>query len=309
MTVENTVMLLSCFTIIVSAVPVYSNVLPSIQSRGGARRLQPVEVTNQKPVAQTQPLSVEQPQPGVPQQLVPQGGPQPLPSMPYYTWSPQGNRLMMIPLQLSLHGPQLANQPAFPQGIFPSYGYFPMFQPLYGNQLPSSPYGVPVIPPPQTPANPPPSGQVLPAQTPSEAALPGEAPQPVQQLQQQNPHIVYMLQQPMTSLLGTLSSEELEVAAKMSQLGVYMPTMIANLPAGAVQSQAAAGLSNLGQAGVPPAVVTASAGAPQTQGLVGTGPQPNAEGGPVGLQREAKEVATAPTSVQPEVQPTLGNQV
>ena len=142
-------MLLSCFTIVVSAVPVsalvlltqyfrcfiflylyyltlyeinvssviflllyfqvYSNVLPSIQSGGGA--------ANQKPEAPTQPLVVEQPQPGVPQQLGPQSGPQPVPSMPYHTWSPQGNRLMMIPLQHSLHGPQLANQPTFQQGV------------------------------------------------------------------------------------------------------------------------------------------------------------------------------------------------
>ncbi|XP_034443248.1 pollen-specific leucine-rich repeat extensin-like protein 2 [Hippoglossus hippoglossus] len=301
------VMLLSCFTIIVSAVPVYSNVLPSIQSRGGARRLQPVEAANQKPEAQTQPLIVEQPQPGVPQQLGPQSGPQPVPSMPYHTWSPQGNRLMTIPLQHSLHGPQLANQPTFQQGVFPSYGYFPMFSPQYRNQLPSSPYGFPMIleaPPPQRPANQPPIGQVLPAQTPSEAALPGGAAQPVQQLQQQNHQIVYMLHQPMSSPLGALSSEELEMAARMSQLGMYVPTMFANLPAGAVQSQATAGLTNLGQAGVAPTVVMASAGAPQTQGLAGTGPQPNATGGPVGLQREAQEVATAPTSVQPEVQPS-----
>ncbi|CAB1432314.1 unnamed protein product [Pleuronectes platessa] len=221
------VRLLSCFTIIVSAVPVYSNVLPSIQSKGGAPRLRPVEAANRNPEAQTQPLIVEQPQPGVPQQLGPQSGPQPVPSMPYHTWSPQGNTPMMIPLQLSLHGPQLANQATFQQGVFPSYGYFPMFSPQYRNQLPSSPYGFPMVletPPPQNPANQPVGGQVLPAQTPSEAALPGGAAQPVQQLQQQNPQFVYMLQQSMNSPLGALSSEELEMAAKLSQLGCTCPT-------------------------------------------------------------------------------------
>lgn len=63
------------------------------------------------------PLSpmVEQPQPGVPQQPSPQGGPQFLPPTQYYFWSPLGSSPMMIPLQPSVLGSQPANLPTLPQ--------------------------------------------------------------------------------------------------------------------------------------------------------------------------------------------------
>lgn len=97
------------------------DVLPPLLSQGGvtqAPRVQPVEATNQKPDAQTPaPLSpiAEQPQPGVPQQPGPQGGPQFLPPTQYYTWSPLGGSPMIIPLQPSVHGSQPANQLTLPQ--------------------------------------------------------------------------------------------------------------------------------------------------------------------------------------------------
>ncbi|XP_035493365.1 glutamine/asparagine-rich protein mdt-30-like [Scophthalmus maximus] len=301
-----TVSLLSCLAVIASAVPVNPNVRPPVPSQGGAPRVHPVEATNQKPEAQTPALlspSVERPQSGVPQQLGPQGGPQPVPSVQHYNWPPLGGSVMMIPLQLGVHGPQHANQPL----MFPSYGYFPLFSPPYRNQ-PSSPYGFQIIleaPLPQTPANQPPHSQVLPAQTPPEAAPPGAAPQPVQQ--QQNSQIVYMLQQPKSSPLGSLSSEELEMAARMGQLGVYVATVIANPPAGAVQTGSqAAGLTNQRRAGVVPTAVTSSARVPQTQGPA-TGPQLSTSTVPVGLERVAQEATTAQTPVQPQLQPTQGN--
>uniref|UniRef100_A0A3B4T923 Uncharacterized protein n=1 Tax=Seriola dumerili TaxID=41447 RepID=A0A3B4T923_SERDU len=79
---------------------------------------QPVEATNQNPEVQTPaPLSprVDQAQPGIPQQMGPQGGPQLVPSPQHYTWPPLGDGLMIIPLQPSFHGSQPANQPALPQ--------------------------------------------------------------------------------------------------------------------------------------------------------------------------------------------------
>ncbi|XP_040892355.1 DNA translocase FtsK-like isoform X2 [Toxotes jaculatrix] len=299
-----TLILLSCFTILVSAVPVHPNVLPPLLSQRGTTQaqaqVQPIEATNQKPESHTlAPLSpsVNQPQPGVPQQLGPQGGPQLVPSPQHYIWSPLGDNLMIIPLQPSIRGSQPANQPALPQQplIFPPYGYFPLFSLPHRNQF--SPYGFPTTleaPLPQTPANQPPNSPVLPAETPAEAAA-AAAPQPVQQ--QQAPQIVYMLQQPM-------------MAAKMSQLGAYVPTVLTNLPTGAVQTVSqAAGLTNVGQAGVVPTVVTSSSGVPQAQGLASTGPQPNTNCVPAALERAAQEVVTVQTPVQPALQPTQGNLV
>ncbi|AWP05559.1 Hypothetical protein SMAX5B_011523 [Scophthalmus maximus] len=63
------------------------------------------------------------------------------------------------------------------------------------------------------------------------------------------------------------------MAARMGQLGVYVATVIANPPAGAVQTGSqAAGLTNQRRAGVVPTAVTSSARVPQTQGPA-TGPQ------------------------------------
>ncbi|XP_040892356.1 DNA translocase FtsK-like isoform X3 [Toxotes jaculatrix] len=287
-----TLILLSCFTILVSAVPVHPNVLPPLLSQRGTTQaqaqVQPIEATNQKPESHTlAPLSpsVNQPQPGVPQQLGPQGGPQLVPSPQHYIWSPLGDNLMIIPLQPSIRGSQPANQPALPQQplIFPPYGYFPLFSLPHRNQF--SPYGFPTTleaPLPQTPANQPPNSPVLPAETPAEAAA-AAAPQPVQQQQ---------------------------MAAKMSQLGAYVPTVLTNLPTGAVQTVSqAAGLTNVGQAGVVPTVVTSSSGVPQAQGLASTGPQPNTNCVPAALERAAQEVVTVQTPVQPALQPTQGNLV
>ncbi|TKS68217.1 hypothetical protein D9C73_002278 [Collichthys lucidus] len=197
------------------------SVLPPLLSRGGA-----TQAANQKLNAETPaPLSPEvgQPQPGVPQQPAPQGGPQFLPPTQYYVWSTLGGSPMIMPLQPNMHG----SLPAFPQ------------QPL-------------------------------------------------------NPQIVYMLQQPMSAALGSLSSEELQMAATMGQLGVYLPRVLTNPSTVAVQpvNQAngltnpeqqgtvqtvdqAAGLANRVQQDIVPTVGAASAGVQQTPELASSGPQPN----------------------------------
>lgn len=308
----------------VSAVPVTSNALPPLQTQEGATQtqgVQPVEVTNQQPEAQRQavlPPSVNQPQSGVTQQpnpqIGPQLGPQLTPLLQQYMWPPQGGSPLLIPMQPSIQGSQFANQLALPQQplIFPPYGYIPLFAPPYRNQL-MSPYGYPMVldaPLPQSPANQQlPNSPVLPSENVAGPATPsGNAPQPVQQ-QQQTPQIVYMLQQPMSSqlALGGLSSEELEMAAKMSQLGVYMPTILSNQPAGAVQPemQAAAGLTNPEQQGVAPTVGISAAGVQQRQACSGS--QLNANNVPAGLEGAAQEAATAQTPVQVKVEPTQGN--
>uniref|UniRef100_A0A8P4GMQ7 Ameloblastin n=1 Tax=Dicentrarchus labrax TaxID=13489 RepID=A0A8P4GMQ7_DICLA len=289
------ILLSSCFTIMVSAGPV----LPPLLSQGGV-----TQGTNQEPDAQTPaPLSprAEQPQSGVPQQPGPQGGPQVLPPTQHYTWSPLGGDPMIMPLQPSIHGSQ-PNQPTLPQQpwIFPPYTYFPLLSSPYSNQL-FSPYGFPIFlasPLPQTPANQPPNRLVLPAETPSGAVPSGNTPQPIQPIQQQqNPQIVYMLQQRM-------------MAAKMAQLGVYLPNVLTNPSAGAVQPvNQAAGLKNPEQQGIVPTVGTSSIGVPQTQSPASSGPQPNTNRVPLGLERPTQEAATVQTPAEPKLQSTQGNLV
>lgn len=300
------IILLSCFTIMVSAVPAR----PLLLSQGGA-----TQATNQQPDAQTPaPLSpkVEQPQPGVPQ-----GGPQFLSPTHYYTWSPLGGSPMIIPVQQSVHGSQ-----TFPQQplILPPYGYSRLFSLPYRNQL-FSPYGYPMIlssPLQQTAANQPPNSLVSPAQTPPGAAPLGNSPQPIQQ--QQNPQIVYMLQQPMNPALGSLSSEELQMSATMGQLGVYLPSVLTNPSAGAVQPvNQAAGLTNPEEQGTVPTLATPSAGVLQTQGPAGlsnaspqtlgpasSGTQPTDNSVPVGLESPTQTAATVRTPAEPKREPTLG---
>ncbi|KAI3353163.1 hypothetical protein L3Q82_019720, partial [Scortum barcoo] len=296
---------------------VRSDIHPPPLSRRGvtqAQRDQPVEATYQNPDAQTPaPLSpiVEQPQPGVPQQPDPQGGPQFLPPTQFYIWSPLGGSPMIIPLQPSVHGAQ----PALPQQplIFTPYGYFPLVSSPYGNQM-FSPYGfsmIPGSPLPQTLANQPPNSPALPAETPSGAALSGNTFQPMQQ--QQN------------SELGSLSSEELELAAKMGQLGVYLPTVLTNPSAGAVQpvNQAAAptnppagavqpvnqaaGLKNPEQQGTVSTAGTLSTRVPQTRGPACSGPRTNTDRVPEGLEGPAQ--VTVQTPVHPKHKATQGNHV
>uniref|UniRef100_A0A3Q0QYK3 Uncharacterized protein n=1 Tax=Amphilophus citrinellus TaxID=61819 RepID=A0A3Q0QYK3_AMPCI len=92
-----------------------------------------------------------------------------------------------------------------------------------------------------------------------------------------------------------------QMAATMGQLGVYMPTVLTNQPAGAVQARSqAAGLKNPEQPGVQPAVGTSAAGGQQIQGLPCAGSQTNANGVPAGLAGAAPSAATA----QPQLQPT-----
>ncbi|KAG7241251.1 hypothetical protein INR49_025769 [Caranx melampygus] len=132
---------------------------------------------------------------------------------------------------------------------------------------------------------------------------------------QLNPQILYMLQQPMSSTLGSVSSEELQMAAGVGQLGMYVPTVLTNLPTGGGRGggggvqpvSQASGLKN--QAEAVPTVVTPSAGVPQAEGWASTGPQPDTNVLPVGLEQAAQEVATVQPSAQLSPQPTQGNLV
>lgn len=107
-------------------------------------------------------------------------------------------------------------------------------------------------------------------------------------------------------------SSVFQIAAKMRELGVYMPTVLTNLPAGAVQTQPmiqAAGLANPEPQGMEPTDRTPSAGVPQTESLAGSRPQPNTHRVPVGLEKAAQDAATAETPVQVKLQHTQGNRV
>ncbi|CAJ1052292.1 DNA translocase FtsK-like [Xyrichtys novacula] len=308
------ILLLSCLTIIGSAVPVLPSDPPLEVSQGGpteAQTAQPLKVTNQKPDAsQTPAPQVEQPPPGISQQpgFQAQGGVQFLPPAQFYTWYPLGGSPMFIPLQPSIGGSTM-NQPSVPQQplLFSPYSYFPFFSSPYMNQM-FSPHGWNM--PPQNLANQPQNSPALPAETPAAAAAVqpvGNAPQPVQQQQQQqqNSQVVYMLQQSMNLPVGSLSSEELEMAANTGQLGVYLTSVLTSPPAGAVQPvNQAAGLKNPEQQSLVPTVGTSSAGAAVTQSL-----QPHAEVIPAGLEGPTKSAGTVQTPVQAEVQPTQANPV
>lgn len=91
------------------------NVLPPLFSQEGATQAQrAVEATNMQTPAPLSP-NAEQPQPGVPQQPGPHGGPMFLFPTQHYTWPPLGGGPIMIPLQPSVYGSQPANQPTIPQ--------------------------------------------------------------------------------------------------------------------------------------------------------------------------------------------------
>ncbi|KAK5899613.1 hypothetical protein CesoFtcFv8_009073 [Champsocephalus esox] len=281
----------SCVTHMVSAVPVRPIVLPPLLLQGKPTQAQRVaELSNQLLDAQTlSPLSpnTEQPeqagviqQAGVTQQqgviqqqgVTWQSGPQVftqfmLPAQ-HYTWPPLGGSPMIIPLQPNVYGSQPANQPTHRQQplVYPPYSYFPLLSSAYRNQM-FSPYGYPMIVEPtlpQNPANSPPNSPVLPAETLTGPA-PSGAVQPVLQ-QQQNPQIVYMLQQSKSPTLGSLSSEELQMAAEMGQLAMYLTNVLKNLPAGAILPVSqVAGLANQEKQGMVPTAGT-SAGIPTDRG-------------------------------------------
>lgn len=116
------------------------------------------------------------------------------------------------------------------------------------------------------------------------------------------------------------------MAATMGQLGVYLPRVLTNPSTVAVQpvNQAngltnpeqqgtvqtvnqAAGLANPVQQNVVPTVGAASAGVQQTPGLASSGPQPNTNAIPVGLESPTQEAATVQIPVEPNLTPEPGN--
>ncbi|CAL9700201.1 unnamed protein product [Knipowitschia caucasica] len=254
---------LLCVCHVGSSVPLNAKPAPPLESPHLSPRAPaaPAEPSQGQAQASLAPI-VEQPQPS----SQPMPSPQLLPPMQQYPWSSLGGAPLIFPLHPNMVGPQpAANQPGMPMQpmVFPPFGYLPMFPP-YTNQM-LSPYRLHEAPLPQAPANPAPNA--LPAQTALTAAPLGEVLQtqqqqqqilqPQQQQQQQNPQVIYMMQQPMNTQLGGLSSEELQIAAKMSQLGMYT-----------VVNTAGAGVQPLTQA-------------------AGTGPQVRADLGvmPAGVQK------------------------
>ncbi|XP_028986432.3 basic proline-rich protein-like [Betta splendens] len=303
---EMFVLILSAsFSIMASAVPVRDALPPSL-SQGGATQAPPIQpAEGQTPQAAALPSPVlEQAQAGVPRQPGPQGGPDLLPFLQQYTWSPIGGTAAMMPLQPGVQESLPVNQPALPLPlpvpqqplVFPPYGYFPLFLSPYTNQL-FSPYSFPVRfepPLPQTPAAPAPNSPLLPAEASPVAAPSGDAPQPVLQ----NGQIMYMLQQPGSAPLGSLSSEELEIAAKLSQLGAYRPTVLQPV-------QQAAGLANPDQRGPAPTDGAPPAAGPLAQRPAGAGPRPGTSRVPAGSEKAAQATVQAP--VQAKVQRSQGN--
>ncbi|XP_061585828.1 uncharacterized protein LOC133450940 [Cololabis saira] len=298
------ILLLSCVTIAVSAVPVGTS-LPQLSQGGATQRVQPTGAINQKLEAQTAaPLSPDL-EPGIPQQPEPKAMPQLSHSLPLYTWFPQGGSPLTVPMQGFAPLPQ---QPL----IFTPYGFLPLLSSPYNNQM-VSPYGFPRThepPLPQTLTYQPPSSPALPAENAAAAAAPSEA--GLQQTQQQNPQVVYLLQQHMNSALGGLSSEELEMANKISQLSVYMQSVLTNVPAGAgsvpPESRAAA-LANQEQQGVKAASGSSAAGVAPSQGLPCSGSQATANNVPAGLEKAAPESPGVQTPGQPKASSTHKNRV
>ncbi|KAF7664002.1 hypothetical protein LDENG_00193580 [Lucifuga dentata] len=294
--------LLACFAITASAIPVNPSVAPLLPGQRGVlpvQRVPPVQATNQILDAQVLPPispNLQQPQPGTPQLLD-------SPQSQNYPLSPQGGTPLMIPLVPHMHGPQPVNQPMMPQQplIFSPYGYFPMFSSPHGNQM-FSPYGFPMIldgVPQQTPqisVNQPPNNPVSPVEKPSGPDPSGNTPEPTQQ--EQNHQIVYMLPS-MNSPLGGLSSEELEMAARMGRLSVYVSGVQTNMPSGAVQPvppvSKPTGLANPEQ----PELNLPSAGLlPTVRTSV-----PKANSVPAGLERPEQDMATGHTPCPLEHQP------
>ncbi|XP_024145946.1 predicted GPI-anchored protein 58 isoform X2 [Oryzias melastigma] len=316
------ILLLSCITLLVSAVPVAPNARPHMLPQGGAtQRVHPVQTTNHQPEAQTPaPLAPiqEQTQSGIPQQPDPQAVLQPSPSLPQHTWYPQGGSTPISPLPQNVSPFLPANHLTLGQLplMFPPYGFYPLFAPPYGNQL-FSPYGFPSIrePPfPQAPTQQLQNSPAAPAENVVGAAVPAAA--APQQTQQQNPQIVYMLQQPMNPALGGLSSEELETQAKLNQMSLY--SVLTNLPAGVGPVQPdnqAAGLTNPEQQGASlhvggSAAAAAAAGVRSSlQGPACSGSLLNSNSGPAGVRSAAPEANAVQTQNQAKGLPSHRNLV
>ncbi len=97
----------------------------------------------------------------------------------------------------------------------------------------------------------------------------------------------------------------IQMAARMGQLDVYLPTVLTNPSAGTIQPvNKAAGLTNPEQQGIVPTVGTLSAGVPQRQGAISSGLHLNTHGFPAGLERPTREAATVQTPAEPKLQPT-----
>ncbi|XP_078799754.1 uncharacterized protein LOC144990420 isoform X1 [Oryzias latipes] len=307
------ILLLSCITLLVSAVPVAPNTHARMLPQGGAtQRIHPVQSTNHKPEVQTPaPLSPiqEQAQSGIPQQPDPQAVLEPSPSLPQHTWYPQGGSTPINPMPQNVPPFLPANHLTLgqlPLQMFPPYGFYPLFAPPYGNQM-FSPYGFPSIR--ESPFLQAPTQQLQNNQAPpAENVVPaGAAPQ---QTQQQNPPIVYMLQQPMNPAIGGLSSEELEMQAKLNQMSVY--SVLTNLPAGAGPVQPenqAAGLTNPGEQGATPHVGGSAAGVRSLQGPACSGSLLNSNSVPAGVKTAVPEANAVQTQNHAKSLPTNRNLV
>ncbi|XP_030207292.1 proline-rich protein 2-like [Gadus morhua] len=162
---------------------------------------------------------------------------------------------VQAPLQPLLQGVPVPIQPiqqAPPPMMLNPYGYFPFYPSLQGNQQ-YTPYAYPMMYPaapaaPNVQVNPPPNP------APQSPVSPGETGPPPPGAAAPNPQIVYMIHRPMVTnsaavtneinaQLGGLSSEELEMVAKLSNSGFFGPHFQPNMgpearPAAATLNQA-----------------------------------------------------------------------
>ncbi|XP_075897061.1 uncharacterized protein LOC142898156 [Nelusetta ayraudi] len=261
--------LLSFFPLMASTVPVNPTEAPSILSPGGPTK----DPGRQAPLS---PL-VEQPQPGFSQQPEPRPGFQPMSPTQHFAWSPLGGSQMLMPAQMNPYLPQYVSTLQQWPTVFLPQSYYPLQSPPYTNQL-FSPYGYPRI----FLQNQPPNTLTVPA---------GATPQPVQQ--QQSPQIMYVLQQILDLAAGSISSEDLEMAATMGQLAVLLPPVLTNP---SVQTgNRAAGLIDTGRQEAPPAAASPSGVEAQTSGS--GAPQPNNNRVPAGLELATRDVPTVQTPV------------
>ncbi|TNN28011.1 hypothetical protein EYF80_061841 [Liparis tanakae] len=107
--------------------------------------------------------------------------------------------------------------------------------------------------------------------------------------------------------LGSLSSEELQMAAKLGQLGVFLTSMLTHLPAGTVVPVSpAAGLVNSEQQSAGPTLgaltltLTLTLTLRQTQGPLSSGPQLSTNRSPSGVEAAVEAPIQEPLASESE---------
>lgn len=115
---------------------------------------------------------------------------------------------------------------------------------------------------------------------------------------------------PSMCLILSIHYSLFQIAAKLSQLGMFMPTMLANPPAGAAAVQAQsqfAGITNPDQRAARQTAGTSASGAQPLQGLPCSGSQLNVNNPPAGLERAVPKTPTVRSADRPKLRPTQRN--